>query len=126
MEYKITPMLAIAAEFQPEILEEITGVLGDAGLSFKAIAADASGCRIFPRNIEKAKEVLTAAGYFCQEVEVLHVRVADKAGTFHEVMRRLRAADARIISSFGMGIKDEGAIFVRVEDLPAACKALDD
>lgn len=119
-------MLAIAAEFQPEILEELTGILGEAGLSFKALAADASGCRIFPRDVPAAKAALTEAGYFCQEVQVLHVKVADKAGTFNEVMRRLRTAEVQVLSTFGMGIKDEGAIFVRVDDLDAACKALDD
>lgn len=126
VEYRVTRMLAIAAEFQPSILEEVTGHLGDAAISVKAIAADASGLRVFPVDVERAKEVLTDAGYFCQVVEVLHIKVANQAGTFHEAMKRLRMAEAKIISSFGMGIGDEGAIYVRVDDLERAKAALDD
>lgn len=119
-------MLAIAAEFQPDILVDVSGRLGAAGLTIQAVAADASGLRVFPADVDSAKEVLTAAGYFAQVVEVIRVDVTDGAGVLHNVMRRLQGANIHILSAFGMGIKDAGAIYVRVDDLPAALAALDE
>lgn len=119
-------LLAIAAEFQPDVLVDVSRRLGEAGLSIQAVAADASGLRIFPANVDEAKRVLTDAGYFAQVVEVIRIDVTDGAGVLHDVMQRLAGAHIQILSAFGMGIKDAGAIYVRVDDLRAALAALDE
>lgn len=117
-------MLAVAADYQPELLEQVVGHVADAKISLSAIAADASGLRLFTSDVDGAKAVLTDNGFFCQVHDVIGIEPEDRPGVLREVLQKLRDADVQIISSFGVGVKSGGRIFVRVGDIEAAMAAL--
>ncbi len=119
-------MVAVAAEYQPEVLEDIIGAIADAGISMYAYAADASGFRIFTRDPAQTQAVLKDKEFFCRVMPVLHLALDDKPGALRQAMHKLRGSSVQIISGFGVAHEDKGGIYLQVDDVDAACAALQD
>lgn len=119
-------MVAVAAEYQPEVLRDVVAALAEADNSLHAYAADASGLRLYPSDPDGAKAVLSERGYFCQIIDVIKVDVSDKPGVLHKVLERLKGSGIQIISTFGLAIDGTGAIYLRVDDAAKAQSLLDE
>ncbi len=121
--------LKVKVPDRPGVLGEIASALGAKGINLLAVHGYAEGgqgvlCLIVDK-LAAATKVLAARGLKPEEEEVLEVQLADKPGTMGEVAKTLGDAGVNIKYVFvGTARGRKVTVYLAVEDLPAALKAL--
>ncbi len=123
--------LSIFLENRKGRLLEVTRALRDASINIRALALAESAefgiLRLVVNNPEKAKSVLSAAGFTLREQDVFAVEVPDEPGSFCKVVEILSESDTNIDYTYAFvgGSKKAVLIFkVPSERLEDAMKAL--
>ena len=110
--------LTVVLENRPGTLSRLGTVLGDAGINIEAIMGTSiettSMVRFVPRDAEKARRVLEAAGLSWTTREVLIVRVLDEPGTLGDVALVMAAAGINIDAVY---VTTRGDLVLGVDDL---------
>ncbi len=97
-------------------LKELTETLYEASVNIRALALAESAefgiLRLVVDNPEKAKSVLSKAGFTVKEQEVFAVEVEDKPGGFYKVVKLLSEADINVDYTYAFVGSAEKAILV--------------
>jgi hypothetical protein len=122
--------LSIFMENRAGRLAEIMQSLGDAGVNIRALSlADTSDfgiLRLIVSQVDKAMEVLRAAGHTVSLTEVVAVEVPDRPGGLASVLGPLRQAGVNVeyMYAFVEKATDKAVVIFRFEDIEAALKVL--
>jgi hypothetical protein len=121
--------LKIRVEDRPGMLGEVAAALGEKGVNLRAVNAwveDGQGVlRLVVDKVAAAKKVLNQHGWKPEEKEVLEIELSDKPGTLGEATKALGDAGVNIEYAFvGTGAARKATVFLGVQDLKAAMKAL--
>jgi hypothetical protein len=118
--------LSVFLENRPGHLSQVCGVLADAGLSIATMTlADTSEfgiLRLILRDWQRAKEVLAAAEFAVNVIDVMAIEVADEPGGLERV---LKAAEAENLSveymyAFACQSRAHALMVIRFDDLTRA------
>ncbi len=108
--------LSVFLENRKGRLKELTEALYEAGVNIRALALAESAefgiLRLVVDNPEKARSVLSKAGFTVKEQEVFAVEVEDKPGGFYHVVRLLSEADINVDYTYAFVGNAERAILV--------------
>ncbi|MBP7831000.1 MAG: ACT domain-containing protein [Kiritimatiellae bacterium] len=122
--------LSIFMENRAGRLAEIMQSLGDAGINIRALSlADTSDfgiLRLIVSQVDKAMDVLRAAGHTVSLTEVVAVEVPDRPGGLASVLTPLRQAGVNVeyMYAFVEKATDKAVVIFRFEDIEAALKVL--
>ncbi len=124
--------LSIFLENRKGRLLEVTKALTDAAINISALALAESAefgiLRLVVNNPEKAKSVLSSAGFTLREQYVFAVEVPDEPGSFYKVVKVLSDADINIDYTYAfVGDSSKAVLIFKVpsEKLEAALTALE-
>ncbi len=124
--------LSIFLENRKGRLLEVTKAIRDASINIRALALAESAefgiLRLVVNNPEKAKSVLSSAGFTLREQDVFAVEVPDEPGSFYNVVKVLSEADINIDYTYafvGGGSKAVLIFKVPSQMLEAALDALE-
>ncbi len=113
--------LSIFLENRKGRLKEVTKVLAEAEVNIRALALAESAefgiLRLVVDNPEKARSVLSAAGFTVKEQDVFAVAVPDQPGGFYQVVRILAEDDINIDYTYAfVRGKDQAILIFKVPD----------
>ena len=124
--------LSIFLENRKGRLLEVTEALKNASINIRALALAESAefgiLRLVVNNPEKAKSVLSSAGFTLREQDVFAVEVPDEPGSFYSVVKVLSDADINIDYTYAfVGDSSKAVLIFKVpsQKLEEALKALD-
>ncbi len=124
--------LSIFLENRKGRLLEVTEALKDASINIRALALAESAefgiLRLVVNNPEKAKSVLSSAGFTLREQDVFAVEVPDEPGSFYNVVKVLSDADINIDYTYAfVGDSSKAVLVFKVpsQKLEEALVALD-
>ncbi|MEE0955466.1 MAG: hypothetical protein U0L49_06560 [Eubacterium sp.] len=111
-------------------LDQVLGVLGDAGIDLLSVSlADTSDfgvLRLIAKEPEKAKKILTDAGITSRIDEVIAVVVPDAPGSLQKVLGMLNEGGIDISYIYGLSIDGPGApIAIKTSNQAKAAQILD-
>ncbi|NPA94047.1 MAG: acetolactate synthase [Thermodesulfobacteria bacterium] len=125
--------LSIFLENRKGRLLEVTEALKNASINIRALALAESAefgiLRLVVNNPEKAKSVLSSAGFTLREQDVFAVEVPDEPGSFYSVVKVLSDADINIDYTYAfVGDSSKAVLVFKVPShkLEEALKALDE
>ncbi|MCP4751178.1 MAG: amino acid-binding protein [Proteobacteria bacterium] len=130
MDNYIIKQLSVFLENQKGELTEVTSILSDENISIKSLllvdSTDFGILRLIPDDSDKAKNVLTSAGYTVKENQVFAVKAEDKIGSFSRVVKILSGHDINILYTYAFREENIGVFIFKVEkgDFDNAVKAL--
>ncbi len=108
--------LSIFLENRKGRLREVTQVLAEANVNIRALALAESAefgiLRLVVDNPEKARSVLSSAGFTVKEQNVFAVEVPDKPGGFYQVVKILADEDINIDYTYAFVGGGEKAILI--------------
>ncbi|QJA05368.1 ACT domain-containing protein [Thermosulfurimonas marina] len=108
--------LSVFLENRKGRLKELTEILYQAGVNIRALALAESAefgiLRLVVDNPEKARSVLSKAGFTVKEQEVFAVEVEDRPGGFYQVVKLLAEADINIDYTYAFVGGGEKAILI--------------
>ena len=81
---------------KPGQLGRISSILGDAGINIDGFGVWGGETRLFVNNVDRAIELLSAAGMSCDTAEVLRLHVPNEPGNLAEVAQALGDAGINI------------------------------
>ena len=123
--------LSVFLENRKGRLKELTETLYQAGVNIRALALAESAefgiLRLVVDNPEKARSVLSAAGFTVKEQEVFAVEVEDRPGGFYQVVKLLSEADINVDYTYAfVGGGERAVLIFKVPDadLERALKTL--
>ncbi|WP_297057471.1 ACT domain-containing protein [Thermosulfurimonas sp.] len=123
--------LSVFLENRKGRLKELTETLYQAGVNIRALALAESAefgiLRLVVDNPEKARSVLSAAGFTVKEQEVFAVEVEDRPGGFYQVVKLLSEADINVDYTYAfVGGGEKAVLIFKVPDadLERALKTL--
>jgi hypothetical protein len=121
--------LKVRVQDRPGALGEITAALAAKKINLRAVNAWVEGTegviRIVAESTPAARKVLAAQGLQVEEMDVVEVELADKAGALAEKATKLGAAGVNITHLFvGTAGARKATVFLGVSDVAAALKAL--
>lgn len=111
-------------------LSQVTQVLADAGIDFRAAViagtTDFGVLRCIVKDPVGAQKILTAHNFNASLTDVICVSMADRPGAFNAILQLLASAgiSVRYIYSTVASAETEAVIMVRVSDTEAAEKLL--
>ena len=111
-------------------LAEITRVLGEAGVSIRALSlADTSDfgiLRLIVNDNDKAKAVLKEHGFTVGKTNVVAVEVEDRPGGLNHILEILSKEDINVeyMYAFVQHTGEDAVIIFRFDDIDAAVKIL--
>ncbi|MBX6423199.1 ACT domain-containing protein [Thermosulfurimonas sp. F29] len=113
--------LSVFLENRKGRLKELTEILYRAGVNIRALALAESAefgiLRLVVDNPEKARSVLSAAGFTVKEQEVFAVEVEDRPGGFYQVVKLLADADINVDYTYAfVGGGEKAVLILRVPD----------
>ncbi len=113
--------LSIFLENRKGRLKEVTQVLAEAKVNIRALALAESAefgiLRLVVDNPEKARSILSSAGFTVKEQDVFAVEVPDKPGGFYQVVKLLADQDINIDYTYAfVGGKDKAILIFKVPD----------
>ena len=113
--------ISIFLENRKGRLKEVTQVLAEAQVNIRALALAESAefgiLRLVVDNPEKAKSVLSSAGFTVKEQDVFAVEVPDQPGGFFQVVKVLAEADINIDYTYAfVRGKDQAVLIFKVPD----------
>ncbi len=122
--------LKVRVPDRPGILGEVASALGANGVNMLAVHGySEKGQGVLCVVVDKlaaAAKVLRGRGLKPEEEDILEVKLSDRPGTMGEVAKTLGDAGINIRYVFvGTARGRKVTVYVSVEDLPAALKALD-
>ncbi len=114
--------LSIFLENRKGRLLEVTEALKDASINIRALALAESAefgiLRLVVNNPEKAKSVLSSAGFTLREQDVFAVEVPDEPGSFYNVVKVLSDADINIDYTYAfVGDSSKAVLVFKVPSL---------
>ncbi len=108
--------LSVFLENRKGRLKELTETLYQAGVNIRALALAESAefgiLRLVVDNPEKARSVLSAAGFTVKEQEVFAVEVEDRPGGFYQVVKLLSEADINVDYTYAFVGGGEKAVLI--------------
>lgn len=112
---------------QPGALGAVSEALGRADINIDGFGVWDDGARLLVGDVDRALEVLRAAGFVCRTHEVLRLDVPDEPGTLAELARELGRAGINIDYAYTVTPRAGGAcaFVLAVIDPRAAEKALE-
>lgn len=122
--------LSIFLENQSGRLAEVTGALGEQGISIRALSlADTSGfgiLRLIVNDIEKAHEVIHDKGFTVRETDVIAVEMSDAPGGLAGILSILSEAGINVeyMYAFVQKSQDNAVVIFRIESVDEAIAAL--
>jgi len=122
--------LSIFLENQSGRLAEVTGALGEQGVSIRALSlADTSGfgiLRLIVNDIATAQKVLQNKGFTVRETEVIAVEMPDSPGGLAGILSVLAGAGINVeyMYAFVQKSQDNAVVIFRIENIDAAIEAL--
>ncbi len=123
--------LSVFLENRKGRLKELTETLYQAGVNIRALALAESAefgiLRLVVDNPEKARSVLSSAGFTVKEQDVFAVEVEDKPGGFYQVVKILSEADINVDYTYAfVGGGERAVLIFKVpdEDLERAMEIL--
>ena len=81
---------------KPGQLGRISSILGDAGINIDGFGVWGGETRLFVNNVDRAIELLSAAGMSCDTAEVLRLHLPNEPGNLAEVAQALGDAGINI------------------------------
>lgn len=81
---------------KPGQLGRVSSILGDAGINIEGFGVWGGQTRLFVRDVDRAVELLSAAGMACDIVDVLRLHVPNEPGNLAEVAQSLGDAGINI------------------------------
>ncbi len=111
-------------------LEEITGILAQAGINLRALSlADTSDfgiLRLIVDKPDKAVDILRRSGFTIRENVVIAAVIEDKPGGLHRILDVLAKAGISVEYMYGFLGKHEGeaVMIIRVEEMEKAIETL--
>lgn len=130
MEKYAIKQLSVFLENKKGELSDITNILTEEEISIQSLllldSTDFGILRLILKTPERAKEVLTAAGFTVRENQVFAVKVADEIGSFNKVARILSKTGIDILYTYAFRSGNEGVFVFKVgrDDFATAVKAL--
>ena len=122
--------LSVFVENSPGHLQAPCQTLADAGINLETLSlADTRQygiLRLIPRDWQRAKSVLEAAGFVVKVTEVVAVEVPDRPGGLAEVLKAIERAKINVEYMYAFTEKrdDKAVLIFRFEDVDAAIEAL--
>ena len=122
--------ISIFIENKSGRLAEVTRILGEAGINIRALSlADTSDfgiLRLIVRDWQRAREVLTKAGFAVTVTEVLAIEVPDRPGGLAEILKVMERAKVNVeyMYAFTANMGDRAVLVFRFEDPDAAMATL--
>ncbi|HFC97434.1 MAG TPA: ACT domain-containing protein [Thermosulfurimonas dismutans] len=113
--------LSVFLENRKGRLKDLTETLYQAGVNIRALALAESAefgiLRLVVDNPEKARSVLSAAGFTVKEQEVFAVEVEDRPGGFYRVVKLLSEADINVDYTYAfVGGGEKAVLIFKVPD----------
>lgn len=81
---------------KPGQLGRVSSILGDAGINIEGFGVWGGQTRLFVSDVDRAVELLSAAGMACDIVDVLRLHVPNEPGNLAEVAQSLGDAGINI------------------------------
>lgn len=130
MNYTIRRQLSVPLENHPGRLADISVVIAREGIDIEAISVldtiEQAVVRLITSNPQACKEVLTRAGFYVIEADVLSIELTDQPGKLAEVS--LALADAQINIDYAYGSRSHSGkqayLMLKVSNLPQAEQVL--
>ena len=92
--------VSVYAENKKGCFQNITGLLTDNGINILGSVTNDSAeygiVRLVVSDSEKAREVLTGAGYLCRLVPVLGIELADEVGSLNKLLTELLSSNINV------------------------------
>ena len=92
--------VSVYAENKKGCFQNITGLLTDNGINILGSVTNDSAeygiVRLVVSDPEKAREVLTGAGYLCRLVSVLGIELADEVGSLNKLLTELLSSNINV------------------------------
>ncbi len=113
--------LSIFMENRVGVINEVTSILSDAGISMRAFSV-ADGIefgilRIIVPNVEFTKEVIERAGYKVSQTEVLCVNVPNVAGGVSEILSRMAQENLFIQYMYAYSDAQVASVVIKPHDI---------
>jgi hypothetical protein len=111
-------------------LSDITGILSREGIDIRALSiADTTNfgiLRLIVSNPEKAESALKAGGLTVSRTQVIAVRIEDKPGSLHGVLKVLKNEGISVEYAYAFITRknDDAYVILRVEDNEKAVRVL--
>ncbi|MBQ9375268.1 MAG: ACT domain-containing protein [Ruminococcus sp.] len=125
--------LSVFAENRPGRLAEMTRLLGDKGITIKAMSIadtkDFGILRLIVNDCEKAYKLLEEDNCAVTLTDVLAIKIANKAGGLAEALEALYEGKISVEYMYSAFIKeheDEAYLILRVDNTELAVKTLND
>ena len=126
----VLKQLSIFVENRLGTIAEATGVLAENNINIRALTtadtADFGIIRLIVDNPEAAAEKLRANSLIVNITNVIAIRLPDKPGSFHNILKLLSEAGIALEYSYAFVSRNEGIAYVilRVQDVEAAVAVL--
>lgn len=120
--------VSVFLENQPGHLIRVCKVLAQANVNLITISIaetkDFGVMRLIVDDPERAKEALSNAKISCKLIDVLSIEVANKAGSFLEILERAQAEKLNIEYAYAMPAQtpESSVMVLKFEDIAAAEK----
>jgi hypothetical protein len=121
---------SIFLENVPGMLSKVSDVLGKEGINIGAItlaeSTEQSIVRMIADNPDKAKQVLSAAGYHVWQRDVIAIEIPDHPGGLNAALDPLAKAGINVhyLYSFLRRFKDNAILIFRVDDTEKSIQVL--
>ncbi len=128
MNYTIRRQLSVPLENHPGRLADISAVIAQQGIEAISVldTIEQAVVRLITSDPEACKTLLTQAGFFVIEADVLCIELTDQPGKLAEVSQAL--ADAQINIDYAYGSRafsgDQAFLMIKVSNLPQAEQVL--
>ncbi len=122
--------LTVFLENKKGELTDVTTILSDEGITLRSLllldSTDFGILRLILDNPEKAKNILTSAGYTVKENHVFAVRMVDEIGSFNKVANIMSQQDINILYTYAFRNDGSGVFVFKVQrsDFSGAVEAL--
>ncbi len=122
--------LSIFLENRPGHLSHVCEVLAEAGLDIVTMTlADTLEfgiLRLIVREWKRAKEVLEAAGFAVNIIDVMAIEVADEPGGLEKILKAAESGGLSVeyMYAFACKLKKNALIVIRFDDSDRACTVL--
>jgi hypothetical protein len=113
---------------EPGYLGRISAILGGAGVNIDGFGVWGGETRLFVSDVDRALELLSAAGISCDVADVLRLHLPDEPGNLAEVAQALGDAGINIDYAYTLTstVPGEAAFVLAVLDPHAAGDLLDE
>jgi hypothetical protein len=122
--------ISVFLENQPGRLSTLCRILADAGVNLSTLTLAETGefglLRLITPEVDKAQQIIAAAGYAVTTTEVVALQVPDRPGGLASVLRALEAAGISVeyMYAFAMRAGGDAVMVFRFDDMDRAIAVL--